>query len=122
MDRYGFWFIDYGYSSLYNLNEDVFIMMGFLVVVMRFFYIRILNVQLMVNKDYIVRQDVLIFEIFDKLKFVLQYFGKVLVDFGRWLVLFLVMEDDCFVEDGVRDFLFLDDKGESFDLIVLNLQ
>lgn len=122
MDRYGFWFLDYGYSSLYNLNEDVFIMMGFLVVVMRFFYIRILNVQLMVNKDYIVRQDVLIFEIFDKFKFVLQYFGKVLVDFGRWLVLFLVMEDDCFVEDGVRDFLFLDDKGESFDLIVLNFQ
>lgn len=32
------------------------------------------------------------------------------------------MQDDRFVEDGVRDFLFLDNKGESFDLVSLNLQ
>lgn len=122
MDRYGLWSSDYGYSSSYNPNEDVSIMMGFSAAAMRFPHTRIPNVQSMVNKDYTVRQDAPIFETFDKPKFVLQHLGKALADFGRWLVSFPVMEDDRFVEDGVRDFLFLDDKGESFDLIALNLQ
>jgi peroxidase len=122
MDRYGLWSNDYGYSNSYDPSEDVSIMMGFSAAAMRFPHTRIPNVQSMVNKDYTIRQDAPIFETFDKPKFVLQNLGKALADFARWLVSFPVMEDDRFVEDGVRDFLFLDDKGESFDLVALNLQ
>lgn len=122
MMTYGLYSTPRGYNTVYDPSIDGSIMMGFSAAAMRFPHTRIPDVQSMVNKMYTNRVDVPIFNTFDKPKFVLQRRGNALNDFARWLTSFPAMADDRFVEDGVRDFLFLDERGHSFDLVALNIQ
>ncbi|KAK3095733.1 hypothetical protein FSP39_018238 [Pinctada imbricata] len=122
MTKYGLWSERNGHSMSYESDEDVSIMMGFSGAAMRFPHTRIPDVQSRVNFNYKRRQDAPIFSTFDKPKFVLENYGRAMDDFARWLVSFPAMKDDRFVVDGVRDHLFRDERGESFDLIALNIQ
>ncbi|XP_069141012.1 chorion peroxidase-like [Argopecten irradians] len=111
-----------GYSATYDPNTDASIMMGFSAAAMRFPHTRIPDVQGMVDDSFTSQRNNLIFATFDKPRFILERMGQALNDFARWLISFPVMQDDRFVEDGVRDFLFLDNRGHSFDLVALNIQ
>ena len=122
MIRYGLFPRQHGHDNVYEAHEDCSIMMGFSGAAMRFPHTRIPDVQSMVNKQFTVRQDEPIMDVFDKPKFVLQGQGQALNYFARWLTSFPVMKDDRHVEDGVRNFLFMDDLGKSFDLVSLNIQ
>lgn len=111
-----------GFSATYEPGTDTSIMMGFSAAAMRFPHTRIPDVQGMVDERFSTQRNRLIFSTFDKPRFVLERMGQALNDFARWLISFPVMKDDRFVQDGVRDFLFLDDRGHSFDLVSLNIQ
>jgi len=122
MKRYGLRSSPIGFSNDYEPTTDASIMMGFSSAAMRFPHTRIPDVQSMVDKTFTQRSDAQIFDTFDKPKFVLQNMGRAISDFARWLTSFPVMKDDRFVQDGVRDNLFLDRSGRSFDLVALNIQ
>ncbi|XP_060078550.1 peroxidase-like [Ylistrum balloti] len=111
-----------GFSAAYDPDTDASIMMGFSAAAMRFPHTRIPDVQGMVDDSFSSQRNNFIFATFDKPRFILERMGQALNDFARWLISFPVMEDDRFVEDGVRDFLFLDNRGHSFDLVALNIQ
>ena len=120
--RYGLYSKAHGCEDVYDMNVKTDIMMGFSGAAMRFPHTRIPNVQSMVDRKFVQRKDARIFDTFDKPKFVLQNMGQAINDFARWLTSFPQMKDDRFVEAGVRDFLFMDDRGQSFDLESLNIQ
>ncbi|XP_076104054.1 peroxidase-like protein isoform X1 [Mytilus galloprovincialis] len=122
MTRYGLYSKAQGCEDTYDMNVQTDIMMGFSGAAMRFPHTRIPNVQAMVDKQFRGRMDARIFDTFDKPKFILQNMGQALNDFARWLTTFPQMKDDRFVESGVRDNLFMDESGKSFDLISLNIQ
>lgn len=121
-NRYGLYSKAQGCDDVYDPHTKTDIMMGFSGAAMRFPHTRIPDIQAMVDRNFASRRDASISETFDKPKFILQNMGQALNDFARWLTTFPQMKDDRFVERGVRDFLFMDESGRSFDLVSLNIQ
>ncbi|XP_052770372.1 peroxidase-like [Mya arenaria] len=59
---------------------------------------------------------------FNKPTMVLENGGRGSDDVNRWLTTHRGGKQDRFLEPAIRDFLFLDDTGQSFDLAALNIQ
>ncbi|KAK3094346.1 hypothetical protein FSP39_000628 [Pinctada imbricata] len=110
------------FDTVYDPTEDASTANVFSTAAFRFGHSQIPNHQAIAGKDGIIRGVLPIEKTFNRPSFMLQNNGLGYDGVGNWVVNDVQAKDDRFLDDGVRNKLFLDDKGRSFDLSALNIQ
>lgn len=111
-----------GHNTVYNNNIDTTIANVFGVAAFRFGHSQIPDTQSYVDLNYKIKKGANIEKTFNRGRYILRSKGCSLDGIGRWLISDNQMQDDRFIENGVRNLLFLDKTGNSFDLAALNIQ
>ena len=110
------------YDTLYDPTIDASTSNVFSTAAFRFGHSQVPNHQAMAGQNGAIHGIMPIEHTFNRPNMILSHYGKGYDAVGRWQVNDVQANDDRFLDDGVRNKLFMDKQGMSFDLSALNIQ
>lgn len=120
MDMYGLYPNEHGYNTVYDPTVDASTTSAFGAAAFRFGHSEVPGVLAMMARNYSLVKAIPLHTQFNKPDMMFERHGA--ENLMRWMTNSYHDRNDRFLRDSVRNFLFLKDDGESFDLAAINIQ